>query len=264
MGIFNHLFCVDINRGVRNFQDTPGAVLLDVRVPHLYARRHIPAAGTSPSSSWTRWRTWSRTTTSPLRLRPRGGDQRQGRRPAEGHGVHPGPQHRGHEALLRQPGVPGAGGGHRLGGPVRGGAAPRRRPASGRRTVPSIGRLNPATLGRGPAPVGTDPTGSRGYYPPRGAAPGGMPAGGLHFSCEKWRKEHQRGEVLPLDSPLWSGISFGVSLFFVSWPAALYPTLASARPPAGRAGGGVSYKRDMGSCPVTSSGFPLGGSCHRR
>ena len=23
------------------------------------------------------------------------------------------------------------------------------------------------------------------------SAPGGMPAGGLHFSCEKWRKEHQ-------------------------------------------------------------------------
>ena len=48
MGIFNHLFCVDINRGVRNFQDTPGAVLLDVRVPHLYARRHIPGSRNLP------------------------------------------------------------------------------------------------------------------------------------------------------------------------------------------------------------------------
>ena len=48
MGIFNHLFCVDINRGVRNFQDTPGAVLLDVRAPQLYARRHIPGSRNVP------------------------------------------------------------------------------------------------------------------------------------------------------------------------------------------------------------------------
>ena len=48
MGIFNHLFCVDINRGVRNFQDTPGAVLLDVRAPQLYARRHIPGSRNLP------------------------------------------------------------------------------------------------------------------------------------------------------------------------------------------------------------------------
>ena len=31
MGILSHLFCIDINRGVRNYQATPGAVLLDVR-----------------------------------------------------------------------------------------------------------------------------------------------------------------------------------------------------------------------------------------
>ena len=48
MGIFTHLFCVDINRGVRNFQDTPGAVLPDVRAPQLYARRHIPGSRNLP------------------------------------------------------------------------------------------------------------------------------------------------------------------------------------------------------------------------
>ena len=69
-------------------------------------------------------------------------------------------------------------------------------------------------------------------------------------------------------SPLWtphSGLGYpsGYPSFFLDWPAALCPTLASARPPAGRAGAGVSYKRDMGGCPATSSGFPLGGSCLR-
>ena len=36
------------------------------------------------------------------------------------------------------------------------------------------------------------PYGWWGLLPTSGrSAPGGMPAGGLHFSCEKWRKEHQ-------------------------------------------------------------------------
>ena len=42
MGILSHLFCIDINRGVRNYQATPGAVLLDVRSRESYARKRIP------------------------------------------------------------------------------------------------------------------------------------------------------------------------------------------------------------------------------
>ena len=73
MGI-STIFCVDINRGVRNFQDTPGAVLLDVPAPQLYARRHIRRAGTSPSPSWTGWGISCRTTTSPSSSAPTAGE----------------------------------------------------------------------------------------------------------------------------------------------------------------------------------------------
>ena len=87
MGIFNHLFCVDINRGVRNFQDTPGAVLLDVRAPQLYARRHIPGSRNLPFAQLDqvgeinlpggallgRWGISCRTTTSPSSSAPTAG-----------------------------------------------------------------------------------------------------------------------------------------------------------------------------------------------
>ena len=117
----------------------------------------------------------------PLRLRPRRGDQRQGHRPAEGHGLHPGPQHRGHEAVLRQPGLPGAGGGHRLGlggmskildGPsVVGGWFRRdRRRADPATWVPARSRAG--------ARWGTAyPLGGRGFSGASGrSAPGGPPA----------------------------------------------------------------------------------------
>ena len=60
--------------------------------------------------------------------------------------------------------------------------------------------------------------------------------------------KNTRGESFsPLDSPLWFGMSFGVSLFFVSWPAALCPTWERARPPAGRAGRRGLVDRGTGS-----------------
>ena len=74
MGIFNHLFCVDINRGVRNFRTPPAAVLLDVRAPQLYARRHIPGRpGTLPFPQLDRVGTSCRTTTSPSSSAPTAG-----------------------------------------------------------------------------------------------------------------------------------------------------------------------------------------------
>ena len=67
--------------------------------------------------------------------------------------------------------------------------------------------------------------------------PGGVPAGGLHFSCEKWRKEHQRGEFLPSGLPtlVWD-ILRGIPLF-CGLACALHPTLASAAPRLGGLGG---------------------------
>ena len=65
--------------------------------------------------------------------------------------------------------------------------------------------------------------------------PGGVPAGGLHFSCEKWRKEHQRGEFLPSGLPtlVWD-ILRGIPLFL--WPG-LRPCVHRGKGPAPRLGG---------------------------
>ena len=41
MNIFKNLVCVDINRGIREFQAAEGAVLLDVRSRAEYDRKHI-------------------------------------------------------------------------------------------------------------------------------------------------------------------------------------------------------------------------------
>lgn len=44
MGIFDFFKRVDINIGVREFQQTKDAVLLDVRTPGEYREGHIPGS----------------------------------------------------------------------------------------------------------------------------------------------------------------------------------------------------------------------------
>ena len=51
MGFFNFLKGPDINQGVKEFQGTPGAVLLDVRTPQEYRGGHIPGSINSPLQS---------------------------------------------------------------------------------------------------------------------------------------------------------------------------------------------------------------------
>ena len=46
MGLFSS--AADINKGVEEFQSTPGAVLLDVRTPEEYAGGHIPGSISIP------------------------------------------------------------------------------------------------------------------------------------------------------------------------------------------------------------------------
>lgn len=48
MGILSCLFCTDINRGVREFQATPGAVLLDVRTAREHDFKRIPNSQNLP------------------------------------------------------------------------------------------------------------------------------------------------------------------------------------------------------------------------
>ena len=48
MGFFDFFKQPDINQGVRNYQNTPGAVLLDVRTPPEYGNGHIPGSKNVP------------------------------------------------------------------------------------------------------------------------------------------------------------------------------------------------------------------------
>ena len=48
MGFFDFLKQPDVNRGVKDFQRNPGAVLLDVRTPEEYRSGHIPGSKNIP------------------------------------------------------------------------------------------------------------------------------------------------------------------------------------------------------------------------
>lgn len=48
MGFFDFLRGPDINQGVREFRETPGALLLDVRTPQEYDAGHIPGSQNVP------------------------------------------------------------------------------------------------------------------------------------------------------------------------------------------------------------------------
>ena len=48
MGFFDFLKQPDINKGVREYRNTNGAVLLDVRTPQEYREGHIPGSKNVP------------------------------------------------------------------------------------------------------------------------------------------------------------------------------------------------------------------------
>ena len=53
MGVFNFLRGPDINQGVKEYGETGGALLLDVRTPQEYRAGHIPGSKTSRCRSLT-------------------------------------------------------------------------------------------------------------------------------------------------------------------------------------------------------------------
>ena len=48
MGFFDFFKQADINQGVMQYQNTPGAILLDVRTPQEYRDGHIPGSKNVP------------------------------------------------------------------------------------------------------------------------------------------------------------------------------------------------------------------------
>ena len=51
MGFFNLLKTPDIDQGVKEYNATPGAILLDVRTPQEYREGHIPGSQNVPLQS---------------------------------------------------------------------------------------------------------------------------------------------------------------------------------------------------------------------
>ena len=51
MGFFDFLQGADIQQGVREYGETPGALLLDVRTPQEYREGHIPGSKNVPLQS---------------------------------------------------------------------------------------------------------------------------------------------------------------------------------------------------------------------
>ena len=92
---------------------------------------------------------------------------------------------------------------------------------------------------------------------PRGAAPRRAPTRrGPPFLPRNGGKEGQRGEFLPSGLPALVWRTLRGSSLFSAWPAALYLTPVTARPPAGRAGRVVSR---TGRVLPTPKAFPSGG-----
>ena len=48
MGLFDFLRQPDVNQGVKEYKNTTGAVLLDVRTPQEYSEGHIPESKNVP------------------------------------------------------------------------------------------------------------------------------------------------------------------------------------------------------------------------
>ena len=94
VGIFNHLFCVDISRGVRNFGH-PRRGTAGRPGPSALCPRHIPGQPNLPFAQLDRVGDLLPDHDVPLFVCAHGGDQRQGHRPAERLWPYPSPQHRG-------------------------------------------------------------------------------------------------------------------------------------------------------------------------
>ena len=66
MGFFDFLKGPDINQGVKEFQETPGAVLLDVRTPQEYQGGYIPGSVNIPLQTLGRENTLPANKDTPL------------------------------------------------------------------------------------------------------------------------------------------------------------------------------------------------------
>ena len=66
MGFFDFLKGPDMNQGVKEYQATPGAVLLDVRTPEEYREGHIPGSKNIPLQTIDNVRTVADNKDTPL------------------------------------------------------------------------------------------------------------------------------------------------------------------------------------------------------
>ena len=73
MSFFDFFRQPDINQGVTDFRNTPGAVLLDVRSPQEYREGHIPGSQNIPLQTIDKVRTVAENKDTPLYVYCRSG-----------------------------------------------------------------------------------------------------------------------------------------------------------------------------------------------
>lgn len=106
MGFLDFLRGPNMDSGLTQYRQTPGALLLDVRTPEEYAEGHIPGAQNLPLQSLQGIAAVAPAKdTPPLCLLSQRRPERTGHRPFAADGLHPCDQHRRHYALSRKGGT---------------------------------------------------------------------------------------------------------------------------------------------------------------
>ena len=105
MGFFDFLKGPDMNQGVKDYQATPGAVLLDVRTPEEYREGHIPGSKNVPLQSLDKVTGFVNNQDTPVFVYCHSGARSSQAVSAPAHGIHQRQKYRRYRRLCRKGGT---------------------------------------------------------------------------------------------------------------------------------------------------------------